>query len=304
MSYIPAMSWAGALRLSALTGERQFAAAARKQMEPFLSGARPSIAEPYQLTSLAGHLAFAELAVRDKDQAAADLARKGADFIMPADAAKEIVRFPRQWTDDMFMASSVLSRVAALTKDERYSAVVGRLLTSYAEKLQRPDGLFIHAAEGPHAWGRGNGFAVLGVADALAFLPASWADRARVLEIHRRHINALLKHQADDGMWRQVVDQPESYREFTVTAMTIAAMARGVRVGWLDRTIVPAIDRAWEALTTRIGADASVADVCAGTGAGPTLEYYLNRPAVSGGDDRGGAMALLAALEIAELRAP
>jgi unsaturated rhamnogalacturonyl hydrolase len=304
MSYIPALSWAGALRLSALTGEPQFAAAARKQMEPFLSGARPSIAEPYQLTSLAGHLAFAELAVGDKDKTAADLARKGADFIMPADAAREIVRFPRQWTDDMFMASAVLSRVAALTKDERYAAVVGRLLTSYAESLQRPDGLFIHAAAGPYAWGRGNGFAVLGVADALAFLPASWAHRPRVLEIYRRHINALLKHQADDGMWRQVVDQPASYREFTVTAMTIAAMARGVRLGWLDRTIVPAIDRAWDALTTRIGVDGSVADVCAGTGAGPTLEYYLNRPALSGGDDRGGAMALLAALEIAELRAP
>ena len=32
--------------------------------------------------------------------------------------------------------------------------------------------------------------------------------------------------------------------------------------------------------------------------AGPTREYYLNRPVVNGADDRGGAMALLAAIEV------
>ena len=41
-------------------------------------------------------------------------------------------------------------------------------------------------------------------------------------------------------------------------------------------------------------------DVCTGTGAGQnaTREYYLNRPAIFGPDDRGGAMALTAALEM------
>jgi hypothetical protein len=40
--------------------------------------------------------------------------------------------------------------------------------------------------------------------------------------------------------------------------------------------------------------------VCSGTGAGPTKEYYLNRPEVNGADDRGGAMALMAAMEMRE----
>ena len=39
-------------------------------------------------------------------------------------------------------------------------------------------------------------------------------------------------------------------------------------------------------------------EVCASTGAGPTKRYYLDRPATTG-DDRGGAMALMAALEVA-----
>jgi len=41
--------------------------------------------------------------------------------------------------------------------------------------------------------------------------------------------------------------------------------------------------------------------VCAGTGAGPTKRYYFDRPAVTGPDDRGGAMALTAALDMYEL---
>ena len=80
-------------------------------------------------------------------------------------------------------------------------------------------------------------------------------------------------------------------------------MARGVARGWLDpATYQPIIDRGWRAVAARVMADGTVRDVCSGTGAGPTKEYYLNRPVVNGADDRGGAMALLAAIEIETLR--
>jgi unsaturated rhamnogalacturonyl hydrolase len=302
MSYIPALSWSGSFRLAALTGEDRWREKPRREMQSFLSGATAAIAEPYQLASLAGHLAFADAGTLDGNATAAVLAQKAADFILPQ-SADEVVRFPRKWTDDMFMAASVLVRVGAATKDPKYAAAAGRLLTSYAGSLQRPDGIFIHALEGPYAWGRGNGFALLGVTEALTYLPESWADRARVLEIYRKHLRALVTYQSDDGSWRQVVDEPTSYRELTVTAMTVAAMARGVRLGFLDRSAYQgAIDRGWKAVVARVNEDGTVRDVCSGTGAGPSKEYYLNRPAVNGADDRGGAMALLAALEVETLR--
>jgi hypothetical protein len=62
------------------------------------------------------------------------------------------------------------------------------------------------------------------------------------------------------------------------------------------------VDRTWSGLFARITEDGGLADVCTGTGAGPNLRYYYERPAVFGFDDRGGAMSLLAALEVAELR--
>ena len=209
------------------------------------------------------------------------------------------IRFATGWTDDMFMAGAVLARAPGR------NAALGPLLRSYAARLQRPDGLFIHAADGPHAWGRGNGFALLGLAEALTYLPGDWSDRSAVLEIYRKHVKALAGFQSDDGSWRQVVDEPASYRELTVTAMTTAAMARGVRLGWIDHaTYDPIISRGWSAVAARVNPDGTVKDVCSGTGAGATKEYYLNRPAVNGADDRGGAMALLAAIEVESMRRP
>ena len=204
----------------------------------------------------------------------------------------------------MFMATSVLARAARRTGDARYADAVARLLTTYATTLQRADRIFMHAESGPHAWGRGNGFAAFGLMEALTHLPESWPARSQVLDAFRRLMDGMRRQQAPDGSWHQVVDEPGTYREFTVTAMTVAAMARGMRLGWIDQSFDAVVDRGWRAVTARVTETGELVDVCSGTGAGrnATREYYLHRPAITGADDRGGAMALTAALEIHALR--
>lgn len=301
MSYIPALAWSGALRLSARTRESRWADKAKAEMRPFLSGEKPVTSEKNSLASLGGHIAFADLALAENHRTAADLAKAAADLILPQ-SPDDVVRFGAGWTDDMYMGAAPLVRVASLTKDARYASAATRLLLSYAGKLQRSDGVFIHATSGPHAWGRGNGFASLGLADALQYLPADAPDRGRLLSAYRTHVTALLKFQSDDGTWRQVIDEPTAYRELTSTALFLSTMARGVRLGWLDKSPVPAIDRAWLAILSRVGTDGSIRDVCSSTGAGPAKEHYMTRPVTNGPDDRAGAMVLLAALEIDGLR--
>ena len=112
MSYIPALSWSGSLRLAALTGETAMARESRaRTCRRSSSGQTPAIAEPYRLTSLAGapRICRRRGAGRTTPRAGA-LAQKAAQFILPQ-APDEVVRFATGWTDDMFMASSVLSRV-------------------------------------------------------------------------------------------------------------------------------------------------------------------------------------------------
>jgi len=44
-------------------------------------------------------------------------------------------------------------------------------------------------------------------------------------------------------------------------------------------------------------------DICTGTGSQATLRLYLDRAAISGFDDRGGGMGLLASIEMQALQA-
>ena len=80
--------------------------------------------------------------------------------------------------------------------------------------------------------------------------------------------------------------------------MITYSIIRGIRRGWLDRKrFGPVVDRAWPAIKSRIAADATLVDVCTGTGKQKDLRAYLDRPAILGADDRGGAMAMLVTTE-------
>ena len=299
ISYIPALAWAQTLRVAAITGDDSLREKVRRQTRPWVAGEQKLFGDRVQLTAVAGTLIFAELAAAG-DAAAMPLLDQGA-ALAAAEKSPAVPEYGQGWTDDMFMATAVLARSGARPGHEHDLDVAARLLTEYAARLQQPDGLFNHATNGPAAWGRGNGFAALGLMETLTRMPATHPARAKLLEIYRRQMAGVKAQQAPDGMWRQIIDEPGAYREETATAMLMSAMARGVRLGWLDPSYRLPIERAWRGLAAHVAADGTLIDVCTGTGAGPTRRYYFDRAAITGADDRGGAMALLAAVEMYEL---
>jgi rhamnogalacturonyl hydrolase YesR len=162
----------------------------------------------------------------------------------------------------------------------------------------RDDGLYRHGHLCDAAWGRGNGFPAVGIAWCLTLLPTDHPGRDELLAAHQRHLVALVKHQTADGLWRQVIDVPDAYEEFSATAMIGFAIQRGISSGWLEQAAYQShVDRAWGAICQRIQPGGKLLDVCEGTGTQKSLEDYLKRKAIRGADDRGGAMALLFAVE-------
>ena len=294
ISYIPALAWVHSLRLAAIDDDASLRDKVMAEIRPWLSGERPLFGDRISFAAVAGTMIFSELARSpgpDRDPAAR-LAAEGV-ALARAETAPGVPRHGSGWSDDFFLGTIAAVRAG----DPEGLAAAVRLVTTYAARLQQPDGLFHHDAGAPAAWGRGNGFGALGLSELLTVLPADHPERVAVLDIHGRHLAGMRARQAPDGMWRQVVDEPGSYRETSVTAMTLTAMARGIRLGWLDESYRPAVERAWRALLAHVLEDGTLVDVCIGTGAGPTRRYYLDRPAVNGADDRGGAMVLGAALE-------
>jgi unsaturated rhamnogalacturonyl hydrolase len=297
ISYIPALAWIKTLDLSTRIGDQALRTKVLDQIQPWLSGDKPLLGDRIQLTTVAGTMVFAQLAQADSANAAArQLAIEGADAALK-EKADGIPQYGQGWTDDMFMASAILARTASMPGRGGDLDRAAQLLIAYAGRLQQPDGIFNHAADGPAAWGRGNGFAAFGLMETLTAMRAGHPSRAALLAIFQKQMKGLAAWQAPDGMWREIIDKPGAYREETATAMILTAMARGVRLGWLDKSFEPVVERAWRALSAHITEVGALVDVCTGTGAGPTARYYYDRPAIEGPDDRGGAMALVAAME-------
>ncbi len=112
-------------------------------------------------------------------------------------------------------------------------------------------------------------------------------------------MQTLLKYQTPDGMWRNVVNHPGAYAEFSGTAMIGFALERGLERGWIKgRDYTGAVDHAWQAVNSRASSSGSLVDVCASTAGITTEQQYLDREAILGMDPRGGAMAMLFATEL------
>ena len=150
-------------------------------------------------------------------------------------------------------------------------------------------------------WGRSNGFAAMGFAELLSYMPEGHDLRPELLQAHIKHLEALIALQQPDGTWLQMLDYPGSYHEMSVTCMVGYALARGIRSGWLDGKYREPLERAWRATSERIDDEGGLVDVCTGTGVQTSTKEYLDRPAEFGFDHRGGSMALWFAVEVERL---
>ena len=205
--------------------------------------------------------------------------------------------------EDMFMAGAMLGRAYRISGDAKYADLLATFLMN-GGNVQQGNGLFHHARSAPFYWSRGNGFAALGYAEALTYLPADHPARPTLLQRHRRHLDALLKAQQPWGTFGELVDLPGAWGELTSTCMVGYALARGLRLGWLPDDDAAGyragLNACWRALSERVDDAGNVVDGCISTGVMPDTRAYLHRTAVNGYDDRTGSLALWFACEMAQ----
>ena len=83
-------------------------------------------------------------------------------------------------------------------------------------------------------WGGGNGWAAAGLARVIRSLPPSRRqDCDRLAAFARQIVDGCLAHQRSDGLFHNVVDQPDSFVETNLAQMLAFAVFEGIRAGWL-----------------------------------------------------------------------
>jgi len=243
-----------------------------------------------------------EIYKRKKDSKYLDLGLQYADkqWILPDDPRGDEKRWhdlgyswqTRLWIDDMFMITAVQAQAYLVTGDKKYMDRAVDEMVLYLDSIQRPNGLFYHAPDAPFFWGRGNGWMAVGMAEMLRMMPKNNPNRGRIEEAYKKMMQTLLRYQSYDGMWHQLIDDPNSWKETSSTAMFTYAMVTGVKNGWLDKKVYgEAARKAWLASLTYLDENYNLRNVCEGTGTKNDYQHYLNRRKLLG--DLHGQAALI-----------
>jgi rhamnogalacturonyl hydrolase YesR len=215
------------------------------------------------------------------------------------------------WADDLYMSVPFLCRYYELTGEARYVDDAARQFLGFKKLLFIPKlkamshvyDFTRNLATGV-PWGRGNGWVIFSLSELLAVLPADHALRPELLAMFRELCAGYLALQDDNGMWHQVLHEPDSYLETSCTSMFAYAFARGVQYGWLETPApyVRSVFKAWEALN-RVSIDrlGNVHGVCRGSEFSFTSEYYKKDLLWNLNDTHGIGIVLLAGVEVIRL---
>jgi unsaturated rhamnogalacturonyl hydrolase len=158
--YIEAIALIAQVRLGHLAEVRTLA-------EPYVDGSRDSLARPNSLV-LAGHMLFTELARRTGDSRYTQRVRAAADLGFDAEGRmREAMPFHNEFSDSLFMGTTILAQAGALTGETRYFDMAARHVAFMQKVDLRPDGLYRHQPATDAAWARGNAFPAIGLALAL-----------------------------------------------------------------------------------------------------------------------------------------
>jgi rhamnogalacturonyl hydrolase YesR len=282
--YPEACAWYGALTFARLSGDADLKEKLVKKFEPLLAeSGRKMINRSAHVDYRVFGIVPLELSIQTKDKRYLDLGQSLADAQWNKPTADGITSEARYWIDDMYMIPAVQAQAFRATGETKYLDRAALAMVAYLDALQQTNGLFFHGTNSAFFWGRGNGWMAAGMTELLRSLPEDHPKRAAVMKGYRTMMASLLKYQASDGMWRQLIDDPESWPETSGSAMFTFAMITGVKSGWLDAASYgPAARKAWIALVGFIDAEGNIREVCVGTNKGDSRKYYLDRPRAKG----------------------
>lgn len=205
------------------------------------------------------------------------------------------------WVDCMHLDGPFLAAHASFTRDMTWADAAADAVLGHARVLQdEMSGLMSHGFDdltgtrnGVH-WGRGQGWALLGLADTAAHLPQDHPARREIVDRLTSLLDALARTDDGSGRWHTVVDNDDTQLETSVSAFVALGAARAARHQLVDARFRPMATRAL-ATTVACISQGRLMGVSDATPVGTTARDYDVRPTSVSAWGQGPA--LLALLE-------
>ena len=226
---------------------------------------------------------------RTGDRRLLDRARALGDFYVGLPQTRHGARLHRPdhpdfhsyvYVDCMDFDAPFLCALARATGEGAWFDLATDCLLGHARVLwDAGHGLFYHLYDAERDqtngafWGRGAGWAALGMVETLAQLPPDHPATPAIAALFTRLMASLVRLQTADGEWPTVLDDPASYHEGSLPAMFALALRRGLALGLLGEDARAAADRAAGAMLQRLGDDGVLRGVSQATPPGSAAHY-------------------------------
>lgn len=174
------------------------------------------------------------------------------------------------WLDGLYMASPFLAQYGAeFNKPELIDDAVNQFLICARHTYDPKTGLYHHAwdeshrqrwadkltGQSPNFWGRSIGWWYMALVDVLDFVPENHPYRPELLRIINGLAEVLPTYQDADGLWYQVLDQPQregNFPEASVTSMFMYAYAKAVNKKYIPADYRAVAEKAFKGLTNKL----------------------------------------------------
>ncbi|WP_235998456.1 glycoside hydrolase family 105 protein [Hymenobacter sp. BT559] len=237
----------------------------------------------------------------------------------------------QMWLDGLYMAEPFAAEYSQVFAEPAGFDHVAQQFALVEKHLVDPKtGLLYHGWDESHAqkwansstgqspnfWSRGMGWYAMALVDVLDYFPKSHPQRVQLVKYLQRLAPVLARYQdAKTCCWFQVTDQGQragNYVEASGSCMFVYALAKGVRLGYLDKKYAAVAKQGYAGILQQFvqtepdGSLALTGTVSVGgLGGSPyrdgSYEYYLNEP-LKKNDFKGVGPFIMASLEMETAR--
>lgn len=192
---------------------------------------------------------------------------------------------PCAFVDTMHFDAPFFSALFHATGDEKYARLAIETIHPQIELLKDPKtGLFDHfwiersRKTNGILWGRGNGWAMLGMLHVLLYLENSNQDLHFIKQTVIEQMKVLATLQDESGHWHTILNDKSSYLETSIASFVIDGFSIAIKKGWLDQSYRSVVDKALEASLKEIQSDGLVKGVSFETYPSTVPEHYRTMP--------------------------
>jgi unsaturated rhamnogalacturonyl hydrolase len=173
----------------------------------------------------------------------------------------------QMWLDGVYMSDVFMLQYANdLNKPQYYNEAIHQMKLIYKHTHDSVSGLLYHGWDeskskvwadketgvSPEFWGRGIGWYMMALVDALDYIPETHPERKDVIDILVNVASALKKYQdKQSGLWYQVVDKASmkgNWPEASCSAMFAYSFLKGYKKGYLSEEYEASALKAYQGL--------------------------------------------------------